>query len=129
MSSDHVMELRRRYVDALATVEHASRRTESALEEARRGWDVARELVESGRALLEFEQILDPHPLRAGLADALTELESTRHDAQRLLFLLLQAEGRTLAEIGRTYGISRQLVSRLVNEADPSLDGDPEPPA
>jgi DNA-binding transcriptional regulator LsrR (DeoR family) len=33
---------------------------------------------------------------------------------------LLQSEGQTLADIGRTYGISRQLVSRLVNEPDPS---------
>ena len=32
----------------------------------------------------------------------------------------LEDAGMTLADIGRTYGISRQLVSRLVNEPDPN---------
>jgi hypothetical protein len=117
--SIELSELRRRYVDALATVEHASRRTVDALEEAHRGRDVVRELVESGRPLVDLEQLLDPSPMRAGLAEALADLERTRHDAQRLLFQLLHSEGQTLADIGRTYGISRQLVSRLVNEPDP----------
>ena len=56
--------------------------------------------------------------MRASLSDALADLERGRHETQRLLFQLLQAEGQTLADIGRTYGISRQLVSRLVNEPD-----------
>ncbi len=63
--------------------------------------------------------MIDPQSLRASLSDALAELERTRHAAQRLLFLLLQAEGQTLADIGRALGISRQLVSRMVNEPDP----------
>ena len=67
--------------------------------------------------------ITEPQPLRASLADALAELERTRHDAQRLLFQLLHSEGQTIADIGRTWGISRQLVSRLVNEPDPVLPG------
>jgi hypothetical protein len=113
-----VDELRQRYVDALATVGQASDRAVSALEEARRGCDVARDLVQTGRPLVDLEQVLDPSPLRSGLTDALTDLERTRHEAQRLLYQLLHAEGRTLADIGRTYGISRQLVSRLVNEPD-----------
>ena len=121
--SIEVSELRRRYVDALSTVEQASKRTVSALDEIRRGWDVARELIESGRPLVDLEQVLDPSPLRASLGEALADLERTRHDAQRLLFRVLHAEGQTLADIGRTYGISRQLVSRLVNEPEPNSAG------
>jgi DNA-directed RNA polymerase specialized sigma subunit len=121
--STELSELRRRYVDALSTVEQASERTVTALDEIRRTWDVARELIESGRPLVDLEQVLDPSPLRASLGDALARLERTRHEAQRLLFQLLHAEGQTLADIGRTYGISRQLVSRLVNEPDPGSAG------
>jgi DNA-directed RNA polymerase specialized sigma subunit len=121
--STEVSELRRRYVDALSTVEQASERTVIALDEIRRGWNVARELIATGRPLVELEQVLDPSPLRARLGEALATLERTRHDSQRLLFQLLHAEGQTLAEIGRTYGISRQLVSRLVNEPEPNSAG------
>ena len=32
------------------------------------------------------------------------ELERTRHEAQRLLFLLLQAEGQTMTTIGQVWG-------------------------
>jgi DNA-directed RNA polymerase sigma subunit (sigma70/sigma32) len=62
---------------------------------------------------------MEPQLLRANLADALAELERCRHDVQRLLFQILHSEGQTLADIGRSFGISRQLVSRLVNEPDP----------
>jgi hypothetical protein len=105
----------------------ASDRTVTALEDARHGRDVAREIVQSGRPLVDLEQEIDPSPMRATLAEALAELERSRHEAQRLLFQLLHAEGQTLADIGRTYGISRQLVSRLVNEpeAEASLDAQP----
>jgi hypothetical protein len=116
-----VSELRQRYVDALATVEQASDRAIGALEDARRWWDVARNLVATGRPLVDLEQVIDPSPLRASLSDALADLERTRHAAQRLLYQLLHAEGQTLADIGRTYGISRQLVSRLVNEPDSDI--------
>ena len=121
--STEVSELRRRYVDALSEVEQASERTVVALDEIRRGWNVARQLIATGRPLVELEQVLDPSPLRARLGEALATLERTRHDSQRLLFQLLHAEGQTLAEIGRTYGISRQLVSRLVNEPEPNSAG------
>jgi DNA-directed RNA polymerase sigma subunit (sigma70/sigma32) len=121
--STELSELRRRYADALTTVEQASERTVSALDEIRRTWDVARDLIASGRPLVHLEQVIDPSPLRARLGEALAELERTRHDAQRLLFQLLHAEGQTLADIGRTYGISRQLVSRLVNEPEPRSAG------
>jgi DNA-directed RNA polymerase specialized sigma subunit len=111
--------LRSRYVASLDALQQASDHLVGALREAREAREVARQLVVSGRPLGDLEEILDPQPLRASLADALADLERSRHHAQRLLFLLLQSEGQTLAEIGRTYGISRQLVSRLVNEPDP----------
>jgi hypothetical protein len=112
-------ELRSRYLAALVAVQSATDRTIAALEDAHRARAVVRDVVERGRPLSELEESLDPQPLRASLSDALTELERTRHDAQRLLFKVLHNEGQTLADIGRMWGISRQLVSRLVNEPDP----------
>ena len=80
--------------------------------------EVTREVVQRGRPLGELHNVIKPQELRAAVAKALGELERTRHDAQRLLFQLLHAEGQTMAEIGRMWGISRQRVSRLVNEPD-----------
>lgn len=111
--------LRTRYLEAVDAVEVASDRTIAALVSAQDARDIARANIAAGRPMTELENMIEPHALRASLSDALTELERTRHDAQRLLFQLLHAEGQTMADIGRTWGISRQLVSRLVNEPDP----------
>lgn len=114
-----VAELRTRYVASIDALQQVSERLVGTLQEARDALEVVRLLVQSGRPLGELEQVLEPQPLRTSLSDALADLERSRHEAQRLLFVLLQSEGQTLADIGRTYGISRQLVSRLVNEPDP----------
>jgi DNA-directed RNA polymerase sigma subunit (sigma70/sigma32) len=114
-----VQDLRVRYVAALDSLREASDRLFVALREANAACDVARDLVASGRPIGNFEDVADPLPLRTALSDALADFERRRHAAQRYLFLLLQSEGKTLADIGRAYGISRQLVSRLVNEPEP----------
>lgn len=111
--------LRARYLDALDAVEVASDRTIAALVAAQEARDLARANVASGRPMTELEFAIEPNALRASVSDALTELERSRHVIQRLLFQLLHTEGQTMADIGRTWGISRQLVSRLVNEPDP----------
>jgi hypothetical protein len=111
--------LRARYLVAAEAVQVSSDRTIDALVSARRAREIAIEHAGQGRRMSELEDVIDPHVLRVSLGGALAELERTRHDAQRLLFQLMQAEGMTLADIGRAYGISRQLVSRLVNEPDP----------
>lgn len=112
--------LRTRYLAAIDAVQDAAQHTITALQAAQAARGVARDVVLQGRPISELEDVIEPQPMRATLSDALAELERTRHDAQRLLFQLLQAEGQTLADIGRMWGISRQLVSRLVNEPDPS---------
>jgi Homeodomain-like domain len=116
-------DLRLRYVESIDALQQVSDRLVDALQEAHAAREVARRLVLSGRPLGDLEQVLEPQPLRTSLTDALADLERSRHEAQRLLFVLLHSEGQTLADIGRTYGISRQLVSRLVNEPDPPLAG------
>ncbi|HXQ18470.1 MAG TPA: hypothetical protein VN781_02470 [Acidimicrobiales bacterium] len=53
---------------------------------------------------------------RAEVNGALAEVQRMRHRSQRSLFLLAVEEGFSLAEIARTWGISRQLVSRMTKE-------------
>jgi hypothetical protein len=118
MTAD-IQELRTRYLAAIDAVQDAAGRMMTALQDAEAARGVARDVVLQGRPLSELDTVIRPQPMRAALSDALAALERTRHDAQRLLFQLLQAEGQTLADIGRRWGISRQLVSRLVNEPDP----------
>ena len=115
-----------RYLKALdegGTCERAG--TITVLEETREAGDVAA-MRRAGARSAELERI-SPSRSRCGRAWATRSprLERSRHDAERLLFQLLHSEGQTLADIGRTFGISRQLVSRLVNEPDPATAGDP----
>ena len=115
-----IQDLRTRYLSALEAVSGASARTIAALQLAQHARDMTRDVVLQGRPVADLQNVIEPQPARASLIDALAELERTRHDAQRLLFQVLHSEGQTLADIGRMWGISRQLVSRLVNEPDPS---------
>ena len=53
---------------------------------------------------------------RAEFARAMNDVEHARHTAQRRLFELAREDGMTVAAIARAWGISRQLVSRTLNE-------------
>ena len=119
VGSDEQNDLRARYLASLDVLALASDRVMDALQRAAEARAVVRRHLAQGGTLSDVEKLLEPEPLRASLSDALTELERARHEAQRLVFRLLHSEGRTMTDIGRTYGISRQLVSRLINEPEP----------
>ncbi len=116
METDGKDELRGNYLVAMEAVTAASESMIAALQDANGARAIVREHMAAGGRVSELEYIVDPGVLRAAVSAAIIELERTRHDAQRLLFLLLQAEGQTMTAIARMWGISRQLVSRLVNE-------------
>ena len=101
----------------MEAVAEASDRMIDALRDAQLARGIVREHMARGGRLSDLEHIIDPGILRASVSNGIVELERTRHEAQRLLFQLLQAEGQSMTDIGRVWGISRQLVSRLVNEA------------
>ena len=117
MQTDGQGEQRARYLVAMEAVAEASDRMIEALRDAQHARGIVREhMARSGR-LSDLEHIIEPGPLRASVSNGIIELERARHEAQRLLFQLLQAEGQSMTGIARTWGISRQLVSRLVNES------------
>jgi hypothetical protein len=111
-------ELRREYLAALKRYEEATAELRSALERADRNIHVLRSHVEQGLPLNDLIPDLEGAEVRAQLSAAADELERARHDTQRDLYALLLAEGLTMAEIGRAFGVSRSLVSRTLHERD-----------
>jgi DNA-directed RNA polymerase specialized sigma24 family protein len=114
---------RERYLAAVDAAEVAGAQMVAALRATSEARLIVREHVMNGGRLSDLENVIQPQPLRAGVSNAIADLERARHEAQRQLFLLLQAEGQTMTDIAKMWGISRQLVSRMVNE--PVADASP----
>ena len=111
---------RRQYFDALDALGEALSVLRTALNEGESALRTVRAHVEMQGKASDFVDVLHPAPMRAALGGALTEFERARHRSQRLLFRLLWAEGTSMSDVARAWGISRQLVSRLINEPDPT---------
>jgi hypothetical protein len=110
--------LRRQYLADLEVLRASAERVHRALDTAAGALSVVREHVRGHGNVSDFLYEIDPMPLRGELSGSLDALERARHTMQRHLFLLLIAEGRSMSDIARTWGISRQLVSRMVNEPE-----------
>ena len=76
----------------------------------------ARRLLDAGRPAREVAQLANAAQARAATSAIIREVQGARHRAQRAQFKLAAAEGSTMAEIARGWGVSRQLVSRMVKE-------------
>jgi CRP-like cAMP-binding protein len=108
--------LREELLLSLKELGEASQRLHEALNAGAGSFSLVRTLVQDGRQLSELADMIDPKPLRAAIAESMIRLERARHVTQRAMFQLLRSEGMTNADIARMWGISRQLVSRIVNE-------------
>jgi hypothetical protein len=73
--------------------------------------------VERGQGLASVVIADSPSEGRQSLDDAMETLTSLRHRTRSLVFALAVEEGLSIGEVGRTWGISRQLASRYVREA------------
>jgi hypothetical protein len=72
-----------------------------------------RHLIAGGRAN-DMTGLFDLPSLRSTLTERLDLVERARMDCRRALWRLQMAEGATIAEIAREWGLSRQLVSRAL---------------
>jgi len=115
---DDAEQLREDYIEHLTTIETAYGALRDALDRGTGAMRVVAEHVHRGGRASDFKGLIEPGPLRANLSTAMTDFERARHRGQQLFFRLLISEGMTMADIARAWGISRQLVSRLVNEPD-----------
>jgi CRP-like cAMP-binding protein len=113
-----VANLRAEYLVALEHLGEAANQLRDALDQAGAGLSVVRDHARAGEPVIDLITVIDPKALRRSLTGALTDLERRRHTMQKLLFRLLFAEGMSMSDIARYWGISRQLVSRLINEPD-----------
>jgi hypothetical protein len=110
--------LRCQYLDALGGLRTKCDNVHRALDDASVAYAKVRDHVQHGGRVSDLTDLIDPKPLRRALSTSLDELERTRHHAQRLLFRILEAEGQRKSAIAQTWGISRQLVSRIIHEPD-----------
>ena len=54
---------------------------------------------------------------RAAVTDAIRGFEAARHRVRLLLVAIEVEEGRSIGEVARSWGVSRQLASRWVQES------------
>jgi DNA-directed RNA polymerase specialized sigma subunit len=108
--------LRRELLAELKVLNGRAQQVHQALDDAAGAYAVVRDHIRKKGMASDFVGLLEPSALRASLSTSLNEFEHERHRTQQLMFRLLVAEGMSMSEIGRGWGISRQLVSRIVNE-------------
>jgi DNA-binding phage protein len=78
-----------------------------------------RRMMESGRGASEIARQANAAQARAATSQIIRDVQAARHRAQQAQFKMAAAEGATMAEIARNWGVSRQLVSRMVKEGTP----------
>jgi hypothetical protein len=98
------------FLDALADARDEIRRSEQGIRRTLRK-------VERGQGLAAVVIADEPSESRQSYDDAMEALTTLRHRTRSLLFALAVEEGLSIGEVGRTWGISRQLASRYVREA------------
>jgi hypothetical protein len=79
----------------------------------------SRRMMETGRGANEVARTANAAQARASTSKIIRDVQAARHRAQQAQFKMAAAEGATMAEIARNWGVSRQLVSRMVKEATP----------
>jgi hypothetical protein len=94
-------------IEVVAETRQGLRKYQTVLERNRR------RIAQGGRAS-DMPTVYDVQAVRSTISDRLDNLERARNASRCSLWRLQVAEGTTLAEIARTWGLSRQLVSRAL---------------
>jgi len=111
-----IEKLRKEYLAALDWYDKATVELPAALQASHHSLAVVRAHARAGLPMHELLAELEPDRRRSRLSAAIDDLVRARHEAQRSLYSLLVAEGMSMSDVARTFGISRSLVSRYVNE-------------
>jgi hypothetical protein len=96
-------------IDALVEAGNEIRNTEQSLR-------LALKRVSEGEELESVLMLIQPAGLRQALNDALEVVNQRRHVTRLKVFELALERGHSIADLGRSWGISRQLASRYVRE-------------
>ncbi len=116
-SSQELATLEDEYLQSLVELEVAFSALQAELAEGVEAVARIREHVAAGGKVSELLAVGEPQAVRRRIGTGLDQVERARHTRDRVLFRVLQAEGMSAAEIGRVFGLSRALVSRLINES------------
>jgi hypothetical protein len=111
--------LRDAFLEALDELAAERVRLQRALHDAASAWMLVGEHVSRGGSVQEITTLVDPAELRGRVSDALDGWERARHRAQQLVYRLSALDGESITDISRRWGVSRQLVSRMLNEHGP----------
>ena len=76
-----------------------------------------RELERTGSVIDSMESLIGTMSSARELPEALDHFEATRRRTRQTLFILASKQDVSLGEMARRFGVSRQLVSRVVLEA------------
>jgi len=112
-----VLARRQDVVVAMREVGAAAAELQVLFEQLATGVDLGLDRIEWGAGALAVARTMRLADRREMLNAAAARVRLARHNFQRAMFLLAMAEGSSLAEIARTWRVSRQLVSRMTKEA------------
>jgi len=115
---------RQEVIDSLEELKAAAAKLRASLSRLEERVERGRQLLREGGAIADLPRVAHVMEERAAVNAAMAEMQQARHRSQRSMFLLAVEEGFSLAEIARTWGISRQLVSRMTKE--PPGQGSPD---
>jgi aryl-alcohol dehydrogenase-like predicted oxidoreductase len=108
--------LRHESIVAVRELEETVVRMRNHLKSLETGLRRAHRMLENGRLAREIAGSADFAGGRRATSALMHEIQAARHRAQRAQFQLAAAEGSSMADIARAWGVSRQLVSRMVKE-------------
>ena len=106
--------------DKLALV-GASKDLRQALERYEKVSAELADRVERGESGADALKAVEASVRLREVTDAMEGFEVARHQARMAMFVLAAEEGTSTSELGRQMGVSRQLASRLANEAKRAL--------
>jgi predicted DNA-binding protein YlxM (UPF0122 family) len=119
VSSSQMSLLRDEAMRSLQEMEDAIVRTRDQLKTMETMMRRVRKMIESGRSAGDVAKTVNAAEARSATSQIIGEVQGARHRAQQAQFKLAAAEGSSMAEIARGWGVSRQLVSRMVKEPTP----------
>ena len=108
--------LRRELLSAMSDVVEAAESLRKQMLQVRSLTQRSARHIEQGGRVSDLRATMNIASMRASNDQALERLAAARLRAQRAQYRLASAEGLRAAEIARIYGVSRQLVSRVLNE-------------
>jgi DNA invertase Pin-like site-specific DNA recombinase len=111
-------ELLRQALEALDGVVAAQDQVEAQMRRTRTSIRRSRHFLEAGGRAIELREVANATEQREANNAALRGLAAARVEAQHTLYRLAAADGMTAADIARAWGVSRQLVSRVLNGPD-----------